>query len=57
MKCRLLTPEDQVKAVERKLRRRLTAQERRDVVYDTQNYVCAPPGLGRSRRRHVRRRT
>lgn len=49
MKCRRLTPADQVKAVERKLRRKLTAQERFDVVDAAQDFICTPGALGRVR--------
>lgn len=57
MKCRLLTAEDQIQAVERKLGRKLNAVERFDVVDDAQDYVCSGSALGRrGARRPARRR-
>jgi hypothetical protein len=47
--CRLLTPAEQIKAVERKVGHKLSRTDRLDVVEPGQEYICTPVdgGLGR----------
>lgn len=47
--CRLLTPAEQIKAVERKVGHKLNRTDRLDVVEPGQEYVCTPAGNGPGR--------
>jgi hypothetical protein len=56
MSCRRITPEDQIKNVERKIGRRLTPIERTDVITGDEIFACDRPAAGPARYRARRPR-